>query len=180
MDMPAATARFEPSKSLTLADFSAIVGAEPRWCQNALQSLGLAHRYDQGLARELGLAYLIHGRQGVPLRRAHELARDALQQRAVEAVRLPDPEGVSTLVLDVPRYLTLFALRLARLRADTPRRRGRPHDPPAGTGLTEADAYGLDLSALRSGLHRSPAERLRQLDANQRLVAALRLGRAAE
>jgi hypothetical protein len=46
--------------------------------------------------------------------------------------------------------------------------------------MAEAEAYGLDLGALQTGLELSPAERLRQLDANQRLVAALRQGRSAE
>jgi len=172
--------RSQSRKPLTLAEFSALVGAPPRWCQNALQSLGLAHRYDRALARDLGLAYLIHERQGTPLRRALAVARDALERNPAETVRVDDPEGVTALVLDVPRYLTLFALRVARLGADLPRRRGRPRRMPLAAGLAEGTAYGLDLSALRSGLRLSPVERLHQLDANQRLIEALRPGRLAE
>ncbi len=159
---------------MPLADFAAIVGATPRWCQNALQTLGLDFRYDRGLARTLGLARLLQEHHGIPLRRATAVAGVALQESPATIVRLDDPDGATALLLDVPRYLTQFALRAARLSRDAPRRRGRPPRTNTGGGIADGEAYGLDLGALRSGLRRSPAERLEQLDANQRLIAALR------
>jgi hypothetical protein len=166
------------AKHLTLADFAALVGATPRWCQNALQTLGLGFRYNWELAQRLGLARLLYERYEIPLRRAMALSADALRQLPATLVRLADLDGVTALEVDVPRYLTLFALRTGRLRAEIPRRRGRPRRASEGGGVAAAAAYGLDLGALRSGLRLSPAERLRQLDANQRAIAALRRGRS--
>lgn len=166
--------------SLTLAEFAALVGATPRWCQNALQTLGRRFRYDAELAKRLGLARALHSQQGLPLRRAMAISARALNGSGAAMVRLDDPEGSTGLVLDLPRYLTHFGLRAARLQASAPRRRGRPAAARrTGHGLTAAMAYGLDLEALRSGLRLSPAERLAQLDANQRMIAELRRGRPA-
>ena len=177
--MPRRADLLHTANHLTLADFAALVGAPPRWCQNALRSLGLRWRYDQPLARALGLARVLHEHHGVPLARALAVARRALKETPPAPARLVDPEGIAAVVVDVPRYLTQFALRTARLRWDTPRRRGRPRRVRSG-GLAAGQAYGLDLGALRSGLRLSPAERLRQLDANQRLIADLRRGRRPE
>ncbi len=161
---------------MTLADFAVLVGATSRWCQNALQALGLGVRYAPDLARTLGLARLLQQHHGVALPRAMAVAERALREGARLSVRLDDPTGATAILVDVPRYLTQFGLRSARLGEDAPRRRGRPRSAPSGRGIAAAEAYGLDLGALRSGLRLTPAERLRQLDANQRAVAALRGG----
>ncbi len=160
-----------------MAEFAALVGAPPRWCQNALQALGADFRYSWALALRLSLARLLQEHHGFALRRAMALARGALRLSPPTVVRRWDPAGATALVLDVPRHLTQFALRAARLQADPPRRRGRPPRPHIGRGIVAGEAYGLDLGALRSGLQLTPEERLRQLDANQRLIAALRHGR---
>lgn len=168
--------RQAPQGSMTLADFAHLIGAPTRWCQNALHALGPGAPYSWALARTLGLARLLHQHHGMPLRQAMAVAARALEGSPPTVVRMSDPDGVTALEVDVPRYLTQFSLRAARLQADTPRRRGRPRRRSGG-GIAAGEEYGLDLSALRGGLRLSPAERLRQLDANQRLIAALRGGR---
>ncbi len=162
---------------MTLADFALLVGATPRWCQNALQTLGRQFSYDWVLARTLGLARLRQQEQNIPLRRAMQDAQRALGESSPTLARQDDSQGILALTIDVPRYLTQLALRAARLRDDPPRRRGRPRQPHSAGGIADAEAYGLDLAALRSGLRLSHAERLEQLDANQRMLAALRRGR---
>lgn len=161
---------------MTLAHFAVMIGATPRWCQNALQALGLGFRYDPDLAQTLGLARLLQQHHGIALPRAMAAAERALREGAWASVRLDDPTATTAILVDVPRYLTQFGLRSARLREDAPRRRGRPWSAPTVGGIAAAEAYGLDLGALRSGLRLTPAQRLRQLDANQRAVAALRGG----
>ena len=159
--------------AMTLAAFAALVGAPPKWCQNTLLVLGRPLRYSEGLARTLGLARLLE-EYGLPLKVAVNRSDEALAVSPPAAVRWRDASAITALRVDVPRYLTRFALRQARLREDPPRRAGRPaRTPPAG-GLRAAQRYGLDLDAMRAGLRLSPAERLAALDASQRLVASLR------
>jgi hypothetical protein len=158
---------------MTLAAFAHLVGATPKWCQNALAALGLPLRYDPALARALGLARILHQAHRLPLRAALDLARKALAAGRDDGLERTDPARVATLAIDLRRYLTLFALRLAGVKSAPPRRAGRPPRPRPG-GRRAAEAYGLDLGALRAGLRVSPAERLRALDANQRLIARLR------
>lgn len=174
--MASASRRTPRVKPVTLADFAVLTGATPRWCQNALQTLGLGFRYDPDLAQTLGLARLLQQHHGIALPRAMAVAEPALREGPRMSVRVDDPTGATAILVDVPRYLTQFGLRSARLRADAPRRRGRPWSTPTGGGIAAAEAYGLDLGALRSGLRLTPAQRLRQLDANQRAVAVLRGG----
>jgi hypothetical protein len=75
---------------------------------------------------------------------------------------LSDPAVAIT--VDVYRLLVRFGARLSWLRTEyQPRRRGRPgrrREP-----VVAAKEYGLDLGLLRYNLGRTPAERLRQLDA---------------
>ncbi len=162
---------------MTLADFALLVGATPRWCQNALQTLGRRFSYHWALAQTLGLARLLQQEQNIPLRRAMRDAQRALRESPATVARQDDPQGIMALTIDVPRYLTQLALRAARLQHDPPRRRGRPRQRHSAGGIAAAEAYGLDLAALRSGLRLGHAERLEQLDANQRMLAALRGGR---
>jgi hypothetical protein len=157
---------------MTLAAFAALVGAPPKWCQNTLLVLRRPLRYSEPLARTLGLARLLE-EYGLPLKVAVNRSDEALAVSPPAAVRWRDPSAITALRVDVPRYLTRFALRQARLREDPPRRAGRPPRVPAG-GLRAAQRYGLDLDAMRAGLRLSPAERLAALDASQRLVATLR------
>ena len=161
---------------MTLAAFAMLVGAPPKWCQNALAVLGLPLRYSAPAARTLGLARLLHSAHEVSLPAAWRLARQALSGSLAASFSAGAPDSVSTLTVDVPRYLSDFTVRRSLARADPPRGRGRPR-VPRRTGLREAEVHGLDLSALRAGLAVQPAERLRALDRNQEFVEALRRGR---
>ncbi|HEY8106193.1 MAG TPA: hypothetical protein VIE46_08790 [Gemmatimonadales bacterium] len=164
---------------MTLAAFAILVGAPPKWCQNALSVLGRPLRYTEPLARTLGLARLLE-QHGLSLKTAVDRATEALAVHPPAAVRWRDPSAITGLRVDVPRYVSQFSLRQARLRDDPPRGAGRPPASRKGGGIRAAARYGLDLDALKAGLRLSPAERLVALDANQRLVAALRAGRRAE
>jgi hypothetical protein len=161
---------------MNLSAFANLVGARPKWCQNALEVLRLPLKYTPTVARPLGLARLLNEAHGVPLKSAFRLATGALSRNASVEVAQADDQRVSTLTLDVHRYLSLFAARLSAVRLDPPRGRGRPPAPRRSGGVRAAEAYGLDIGALRAGLRISPAERLRALDASQHAIERLRSG----
>ena len=54
------------------------------------------------------------------------------------------------------------------------RRRGRPPKRPRG-GVAWAKWYGVDVTLLVESLKRTPAERLRALDANLEFLKSVRL-----
>jgi hypothetical protein len=161
---------------MTLSAFATLVGAPPKWCQNALEVLGLPLNYTPTTARPLGLARHLNQSYAIPLKSAFRLATSALSANVPAGVGQADDEGVSTLTLDVNRYLSLFAVRLSAVRLDPPRGRGRPPAGRRSGGVKVAEAYGLDIGALRAGLQISPAERLRALDASQHAIERLRSG----
>ncbi|HEU4700000.1 MAG TPA: hypothetical protein VFS40_12530 [Gemmatimonadales bacterium] len=166
--------------AMPLATFARLVGAAPKWCQNALATLGRPLHYTPALAEALGLARLIHATYRVPLATAMDLAEAALANRPLPAADpKADPTGVVQLVLDVPRYRSLIALRRAAVAAAPPRTAGRPSTLRASRRLpaavlAEARAYGLDLGALRARLALPAAERLARLEENQQVITALR------
>lgn len=158
---------------MPLASFALLVGATPKWCRNALHLLGRPTRYDLPNARRLALTREIHATLGVPLSAAWQRAEEVLGAHSAEA-----PQVVA-IVVDLPRFLSTWGLRLAALRAAPPRGRGRPAALPPrprtpAAALERARHYGLDLGALRAGLLPSMPARLIGLDGSQRLVAALR------
>lgn len=161
---------------MTLGRFALIVGAPPRWVQNAIAQLGERTRYTEDSARRLGLAREIREVTGMSLRRAWRIAREALEAWPAKRTWVTDRPGGSVRVfVDVERYLSGYAARLSLARARyAERRRGRiprrPRDP-----LAAARAYGVDVDLLRESLRRSPAERLRQLDADVEFVRGLRV-----
>jgi hypothetical protein len=150
---------------MTLGQFAVIVGASPRWVQNARAVLALGGRYTEEGARRLGLAREIRAATSMPLRRAWRLAQEALaawpsRHEWVHEV----PESSVRLVVDLERYLSTYAVRLSLSRTRyAERQRGRaprrPRDPVAA-----ARAYGVDTSLLEDNVKRSPEERLRRLD----------------
>ena len=158
---------------MPLASFALLVGATPKWCQNALHLLGRPTRYDLPDARTLALTRELHATLGMPLSAAWQRAAEVLGGHPAEEPR------VVTIVVDLPRFLSAWGLRLAALRAAPPRGRGRPPALPPrprtpAAALERARHHGLDLGALRAGLLRSMPARLIGLDGSQRLVAALR------
>lgn len=157
---------------MTLSQFAIAVGAEPKWVQNAAASLGRSLRYTEDEARRLGLARMIQGATGMPLPRAHEIAREALALEG-RSFALESVDGSVQVTIDVPRYLSTFGARLAAARREPPERRGRParrgQDP-----IAVAREYGIDISLLQSNLMRTPEERIRLAGANAELVSRIR------
>ena len=158
---------------MPLATFAALVGATPKWCQNALQVLGRPFRYDLPTAEALALTHQLNHTLEIPLPAAWLLAMGTLTGAAGVS------GGVVSLRIDLHRFREEWMLRRLRVLATPPRLRGRPRDPipprsSRADAVARAERYGLDLGALRAGLRIDPAHRLQTLDASQRLIAALR------
>jgi hypothetical protein len=107
----------------------------------------------------------------------YPLAREALAAWPASRVwRREDVAGVVALEVDLERYLSGYASRLAlarnwyseRKRGRAPKRRRR--------GVAGAEEHGVDISLLKSSLARTPEERLRRLDADVEFLETLRLG----
>lgn len=157
---------------MTLGEFSLLVNVEPKWVLNASATLGGSLAYTLPAAKRLAVARALNQALGVPIPKAYELAAQILARYKAELPVTLRTEGkagelgdaVHTTV-DVHRILAAVYTGLSRLRtAYAPRRRGRPvtarRDP-----VQAAAEYGLDLTLLSANLGRTPAQRLRQLDA---------------
>ena len=153
----------------TLAEIAYLVDGTPKWVLNTCAAVEPGATYSVELARRLYLTRRLQRALDLPTTRAYALAGDVLRRHDAArspSARLPlDPESTLTLEVDVARLDSSLAARRAALRTTiAPRTRGRPSSgvrPP----LEAAEAWGLDLSLLRSNLRRTPSERLRQLDA---------------
>lgn len=158
---------------MTLAQFAVAVGADPKWVQNAAAGLGRPVEYTVKEARHLGLVRVLQSTLGVPLRAADQMAGAALREGADELTVREAPDGSVRVVVDVRRYLSTFTAALSRaLSGYEPRARGRPM--VRERGVAAARAYGMDLSLLQASLRRTPAERIRQLDADMEFLRTLR------
>jgi hypothetical protein len=158
---------------VTLGEFAHLLNVDPKWVLNVSAALGGSLRYTLPAAKRLAVTRALHQALGVPIPRAYQLAAHTLARYKVG--RLPVPmrsenetgglgDAVDTTV-DVYRILAAVYTGLSRLRTMyAPRRRGRPgsarRDP-----VRAAAEHGLDLTLLSANLGRTPAERLRQLDA---------------
>lgn len=153
-----------------------MVGAAPRWVQNALAVLGSPPRYTEEAAQRLALARLIHNACGMPLVSAYPLAARALSTwPGALSWEQEGPEATVTLAIDLERFLSNFAARLSLSRLHyAERRRGRPRKR-ARRGIPAARAHGLDLSLLESSLRRTTEERLRALDADIEFLRSLKV-----
>ncbi len=166
---------------MTRSQFAIAVGASEKWLHNAAAALGRRIRYTPDEARRLGVAHAIQSAIGCPLWRADALAARALSAGANQAVVLgadldeAEQDGIVRLSIDVPRMLSVHTVRLARALHHQPRRRGRrPVAQRGRDARTRARAYGLDLTLIDHHLAMTTAERLRALDENAPLLAALR------
>jgi len=151
--------------SMTLGRFAAVVGASPRWVQNALQALDLPPVYDEERAKTLGLARVIRESLGVPLVEAHPIAKEALASwPKLRRWRREDSVGIVVIEVDLERYLSSYASRLAFVRSRySERKRGRR--PRRRTGrLAAAAEHGVDIGLIRRSLASTPEERLQRLD----------------
>jgi predicted nucleotidyltransferase len=152
---------------MTLGEFAYVLDVDPKWVQNAGAALGTPLRYTLATAQRLAVARALSDALGTPLPRAYAEAAGML--RRYDGSRRPVPvsisDGAVAATVDVYRILAAVSAGLSRLRTTyAPRRRGRPsrarRDP-----IRRAADYGLDLTLLAANLRRTPAERLRQLDA---------------
>jgi hypothetical protein len=161
---------------MTLASFAIACGADPKWVQNTARILGLRLRYTAEEAQQLGLAKRLQEELQLPLSVADRLARSALEAGGAGETTIGDGP-TARVTVDVPRYLSDFAARLARARGHhEPRRRGRRH-AEGGDAVARARRHGWDIGLLQSWLAATPAERLRRLDENMEFVHALRARR---
>jgi hypothetical protein len=152
---------------MTLAEFAYLLDADPKWVQNAAAVLGGSLRYTISTARRLAVARALVRAADMPLPRAYAIARKALRDSAGSGspVRVTDDADPVAVTVDVHRILAALSVGLSRLRTMyVPRRRGRPATLPRDP-IRAAEQYGLDLSLLAANLRRTPAQRLRQLEA---------------
>ena len=153
---------------MTLAEFSRLLGARPKWVLNTLRALNADGRYTIEMARQLTIARAVHAAAAVPMAESLAFARRALRapwaaSRRV-TVQLADDDDAA-LTVDVYRLLSSFHVRQADVRESyAPRARGRPRTRGIGT-LRTAEDWGHDLSLIRDNLGKTAAERIRQLDA---------------
>lgn len=145
---------------MTLAEFSIVVDAPPKWVLNTRAILGLDSEYTVEAAEQLALVRALNRDFGIALPRAIDLAAKAL--RPVDGASAPP--GFANLVIDVVRLRVAIATRLSLLSTQhASRRAGRK--PRRAAPLSAAKRHGVDVTLLRANLALSPAARLRQLDA---------------
>ncbi len=152
---------------MTLAQFAYLLDADPKWVQNAAAGLGGSLRYTLPTAQRLAVARALVEAAAMPLPRAWTIAGKVLRTSggSSEPVRVSDDSDPVAVTVDRFRILATVTVGLSRLRTMyAPRPRGRPATPQRDP-IRAAEEYGLDLSLLVANLRRTPAERLRQLDA---------------
>ncbi len=148
---------------MMLSGFALLAGASPKWVLNTQAVIGRLRAYTVAAAERLAVVRVLNSDLAVALPRAWQIADDAL--RGTGAYRFSSPDGTIALEVDVDRIRAAVAIRRSQLATMySPRRAGRPARKPRNP-VRAAEQHGLDLTLLRANLARSPAERLRQLDA---------------
>ena len=159
---------------MTLQQFAAAVGADPKWVLNTTRLLGRRLRRTPAEARWLRLVRLLHRDVGLSLAAASRAATRAFAAAGPSAIAAASPDGSATVIVDRARFESSFLAALgAALGVAGPRRRGRWRKP-GRDALAAARAYGVDLGLLRASLALSPAERLERLDENATFLGAVR------
>lgn len=165
---------------MTAHQFAIAARADAKWILNSSALLGRRVRHTPADSRWWGLVRLLTESLGLPLQAAAEAATRSLGTRS-EAVRITvmaDPSQSASLLIDLPRYDSIFLGNLSRaLVRETPRRRGRPSHPRARGGAGAIDSarrYGVDLGLVQAALKRTPAERLGMLEANAGFIRGMR------
>lgn len=162
---------------MNLTRFSLAVGAPAKWVLNTHALLRFQRDYSEAQARLLALTRVLEIEGGLSLGTAYRRAL-LLHGQDPAATDWEVRQGEVKLVVDRNRFLTRYALGLARARsADVERRRGRPK-ARKGSALARAEAYGVDLSLLQASLRKSPAERLLRLDEDLDFFRSLKVGRS--
>lgn len=162
---------------MTRSQLALTVNADEKWVENTLRILGVSLTDDMVDSVWLGLVRLFNHEVGFQLGRSAELATEALRYApATREVKLGEPSaGEASVTLDVARYHSRHnTAKAAAMNFGGPRRRGRKLRVPARNAMLAAENYGVDLGALRHGLHESPAFRLQRLEENSLFVNELR------
>jgi hypothetical protein len=163
------------TSSLTLGQYATAVGAPARWVQNAHAVLGLGTAYTPEGARRLAFARLLKETAGMPLVDAYPLAAPALASWPTKRSWTLSRGGAAAVTVDLERFLSDCSVRLSLARSwYVERRRGRP-PKTRRRGVAWAKWYGVDVTLLVESLKRTPAERLRALDANLEFLKSVRL-----
>jgi hypothetical protein len=152
--------------------------ADVKWIRNSSALLGRRVRRTPADSRWWGLVRLLTECLALPLQAAAEAATRSLGAKN-DAVRITvkaDPSHSAALVIDLPRYESIFLGNLSHaLVLETPRRRGRPSRIHRGAGaIDSARRYGVDLGLVQAALKRTPAERLDMLEANAGFIRGMR------
>ncbi|MCY7379878.1 MAG: hypothetical protein LH467_11165 [Gemmatimonadaceae bacterium] len=163
--------------------FALACGAPGKWIHNARYLLGRAPTDGPREVRWLGLVHELHSSLGCALAVAARVADAVLAAPTAQrelVVPLGEPSGATVLVIDLWRDHSVYLARLSRALVRPPlERRGRPRAtaPTRRSARARAVAYGVDVERLRTGIARSPAERLSRLDADVAFLAAARIER---
>ena len=161
---------------MTLGQFTLASGSDLKWLQNSAALLGRDLHRTPGEAKLWALIRLLVSALDIPLKRALEIAANALRMErvGVEVVVSPSSDRVATVVIDLNRFESVFNGNLsAALALELPRQRGRPKTV-RGNPIENAKRYGIDISLLQSSLSLSVATRLERLDANAQFLRELR------
>jgi hypothetical protein len=143
---------------------------------NTLSRLRVPRRYDEPLARRLALARTLHESAALPLPRAWaEAARILAEADYFKDWEYESGDGLVTVRVDLPRFFTNYQVRLAVSHSShaAPKRRGRAPSR-RGSAIERARAYGIDVTLLDSQLAQAPAQRVREMDANNQALGELR------
>jgi hypothetical protein len=162
---------------MTARQTAIAAAADLKWLTNSAGLLRRALRYTPDHARWWGLVRLLVDELGLSLKAAADTASNALRSPGSSSkVRVSaDPSGSAALVVDLPRYESIFLGNLSRaLVQETPRRRGRVKQSSRKDAIAAARDYGIDISLLRSALERTPAERLSLLESNAAFIRGMR------
>lgn len=163
---------------MTSRQFAMAARADAKWILNSSALLGRRVRHSLADSKWWGLVRLLTESLGLPLQAAAEAATNSLgvSTETGQVTISADPSRSALLLIDLPRYESIFLGNLSRaLVQETPRRRGRPASLRGGARAIEsASRYGVDLGLVEVALERTPAERLEMLEANAEFIRGMR------
>lgn len=161
---------------MTVRQLAIAAGADLKWLTNSAALLRRRLRPNEREARWWGLVKVFVEEIGLSLKAAAAAASNALLPSASTppVSALANASGSAAVVVDVPRYLSVFLGNLSRaLVHEVPRRRGRRPVKRAGS-IAAAQRYGVDIGLLRTALERTPAQRLALLERNAAFLRDMR------
>jgi hypothetical protein len=162
---------------MTARQTAIAAAADLKWLTNSARLLRRTLRHTPDHAKWWGLVRLLVDELGLSLKAAAYAASTALRSPGSSSQfrASADPSGSAALVIDLPRYESIFLGNLSRaLVQETPRRRGRIRQSSRKNAVAAARDYGIDISLLRSALERTPAERLSLLESNAAFIRGMR------